>query len=129
MHPIFFNTDLGVIDTNKIEFSYLEIGHDVWIGQGVKITNKCEKIGNGSIIGAGSIVTKDVKPYSIVAGNPAVEIGMRFDQEVIELLEQSKWYELSKEYLEKYIDFVEDPKEFATKIIQDFERKNDVSKN
>lgn len=51
--------------------SSLEICDDVWIGAHVIITKGCSKIGRGSVIGAGSVVTHDVEEYSVVAGNPA----------------------------------------------------------
>lgn len=54
------------------------IGHDVWIGYGSTIMQGVN-IGNGAIIAAGSIVTKDVEPYSIYAGNPARKLRNRFD--------------------------------------------------
>lgn len=63
------------------------------------ITCGCHKIGRGAIIGAGSIVTKDVAPYTIVAGNPAKVIRKRFDEERIQQLELSKWWEKSPENL------------------------------
>ena len=72
-----------------------EIGNDVWVGQNVVILPGCKKVGNGAVIGAGSIVTHDVPPYSIVAGNPAKVIKMRFNDETIERLESSKWWEMS----------------------------------
>jgi acetyltransferase-like isoleucine patch superfamily enzyme len=56
------------------------IGDDVWIGYGATILCGVT-IGNGSIIAAGSIVTKDVEPYSIYAGNPARKITDRFDSD------------------------------------------------
>lgn len=55
----------------------IQIGEDVWIGAGTIILPKVSHIGKGAIIGAGSVVTKDVEDYSIVAGNPAKEIGKR----------------------------------------------------
>ena len=58
----------------------LEIGHDVWMGQQAIILPGCKKIGNGAIIGGGSIVTHDVPPYAIVVGNPARVIRYRFDE-------------------------------------------------
>lgn len=122
-HPLFFNTNLGGVKDNVIEFNKLVIGNDVWIGQDVKITNKCNFIGNGAIIGAGSIVTKDVEPYSIVAGNPATVKGKRFSNDIIELLEKSKWYSLSPKELLNYVELVDDPEKFAKKIIDDYERK------
>lgn len=63
------------------------IENDVWIGTS-SIILKGVKIGRGSIIGAGSIVTKDVLPYSIVGGNPAKHIKYRFTQSEIELHER-----------------------------------------
>jgi len=122
-HPLFFNTELEGIKDNVIEFNKLVIGNDVWVGQDVKITSKCNFIGNGAIIGAGSVVTKDVEPYSIVAGNPATIKGKRFSNDTIELLEKSKWYDLSPKELLNYIELVDKPEKFAKKIIEDYERK------
>ena len=75
---------------NESGFS-AEIGNDVWIGTNVIIIGKV-KIGDGSIIGAGSIVTKDVEPYSVVAGNPAKKIKDRYDTNVIAELLKIKWW-------------------------------------
>jgi acetyltransferase-like isoleucine patch superfamily enzyme len=62
--------------------SQIEIEDDVWIGYGSIIISGV-KIGKGAIIAAGSVVTKDVSQYSIVAGNPAKVIGKRFNDEQI----------------------------------------------
>jgi len=59
------------------ETSPLQIGNDVWICDNVIITPGCCYIGEGSIIAAGAVVTKDVEPYSIVGGNPAKLIRYR----------------------------------------------------
>jgi acetyltransferase-like isoleucine patch superfamily enzyme len=67
------------------------IGHDVWIGKDALILSGVT-IGNGAIIGAGAVVTKNVEPYSIVAGNPAKMIKKRFDQETIDTLETIQWW-------------------------------------
>ncbi|ASP28138.1 acetyltransferase [Spiroplasma corruscae] len=77
---------------NNKEYKDTIVGHDVWIGNNVMVLPGIE-IGNGSIIGAGSVVTKDVKPYSIVAGNPAKFIRMRIDDEKINYLENLKWWD------------------------------------
>ena len=53
------------------EFSPLVIGNDVWICDNVIITPSCCNIGDGSILAAGAVITKDVDPYTVVGGNPA----------------------------------------------------------
>ncbi len=70
------------------------IGNDVWIGQNAVILPGVH-IGDGAIIGANSVVGSDVEPYSKVVGNPAKGIGKRFDDEMIELLLQFKWWDKS----------------------------------
>lgn len=86
------------------------IEDDVWIGANSVILSGI-RIGRGSIIAAGSIVTKDVEPYSIVAGNPSKLIRKRFSDESISELEKTKWWEWSEDevkrnraFFEKYID-------------------------
>lgn len=59
------------------------IGDDVWIGYGAIVLSGVE-IGRGAVIGAGAVVTHDVKPYAIVGGNPARLIGLRFTQDEID---------------------------------------------
>lgn len=68
------------------------IGHDVLISLNAVIL-KGVRIGNGAVIGAGAVVTKDVEPYEIVGGVPAKHIGWRFDPETRERIEQSRWWE------------------------------------
>lgn len=68
------------------------IGNDVWIGQNVVILPGVH-IGDGAIIGANSVVGSDVEPYSKVVGNPAKMIGKRFDDEMIDLLLQFRWWD------------------------------------
>jgi acetyltransferase-like isoleucine patch superfamily enzyme len=63
------------------------IEDDVWIGYG-SIVLSGVKIGRGSIVAAGSVVTKDIEPYSIVAGNPAKLIRKRFTEDEIHLHEK-----------------------------------------
>ncbi len=105
-HPMqYFSTSLclysplyGEILTNRqIDMKHyqgLEIGNDVWMGTNAVILPSCNKVGNGAIIGAGSIVTHDVPPYAIVAGNPAKILRYRFDEETIEKLETTQWWNL-----------------------------------
>lgn len=70
----------------------IEIGHNVWIGGRVTILRGC-KIGDCSIIAAGSVVTKDVPAYSIVGGVPAKVIKYRYSDEQIERMEKLRWWE------------------------------------
>jgi len=62
-------------------FGSIEIGDDVWIGTGVIVLTNI-KIGQGAVIGAGSIVTRDVPEYAVVAGNPAKIIKYRTNQDI-----------------------------------------------
>jgi virginiamycin A acetyltransferase len=59
--------------------SRIEIGSDVWIGYGAIVLTGVS-VGRGAIVAAGSVVTRDVPDYAIVAGNPAREVGQRFDE-------------------------------------------------
>lgn len=68
------------------------IGNDVWIGHNVTFMPGVT-IGDGAIIATNSTVTKDVNPYSIVAGNPAVEIRKRFTDKTIKKLLKLKWWD------------------------------------
>ena len=68
------------------------IGNDVWIGQNAVILLGVN-IGDGAIIGANSVVGSDVKPYTIVVGNPARFLRKRFDDQLIELLLKFKWWD------------------------------------
>jgi phosphonate metabolism protein (transferase hexapeptide repeat family) len=68
------------------------IGHDVWIGHGAIILSG-RTIGAGAVIGAGAIVTKDVPDYSIVVGNPARVLRMRFSESAITALRNLQWWD------------------------------------
>lgn len=78
-------------DISFAEYAPIEIGHDVWIGARAIIMGGI-KIGDGAIIAAGAIVTKDIPPYSVVGGVPAKVIRYRFEAEKIEKLLKSQWW-------------------------------------
>lgn len=118
-HPAFFydtKNQLGwnLCENNGIKLVYdpyrkakdsdyiTEIGHDVWIGSHVLIMDGVT-IGTGAVVGAGAIVTKDVPPYAIVAGIPAKIIRFRHENEDIEILLKSKWWDKDPEALASYI--------------------------
>ena len=87
------------------------IGNDVWIGNNV-LVKAGVKISDGAVIGMGSVVTKDVGPYEIWAGNPAKLIKKRFDDETIEKLLKTQWWNLTDEEIEKYSELMNEPKKF-----------------
>ena len=68
------------------------LGHDVWIGAGVTLAMGIT-IGTGAVVAAGAIVTRDVPPYTLVAGNPATVRKHRFDPELRAALIASRWWE------------------------------------
>ena len=79
------------------------VGNDVWIGQNVTILPGVH-IGDGAIIGANSLVSKDVPPYCIVGGNPCREIRPRFDKKLTEYLLNLKWWDWDSEKIFKNMD-------------------------
>jgi acetyltransferase-like isoleucine patch superfamily enzyme len=93
------------IENCEISKGDVVIGNDVWICHGATILSGV-KIGDGAIIGARAVVTRDVSPYSIVAGNPAREIKKRFSDEDIEKLLQIKWWEWSEEKIKQNIEIL-----------------------
>lgn len=78
------------------------VGNDVWFGQNVTVLPGVH-IADGAIIGANSVVTKDVEPYSIVGGNPAKFIKYRFTAEEILLLEKLAWWDKGTDWISKHI--------------------------
>ena len=78
------------------------VGNDVWIGQNAVILPGVH-IGDGAIIGANSVVGRDIPPYTIVVGNPARETRKRFDDELIRLLLAFKWWDKSIEAINQLI--------------------------
>ena len=78
------------------------IGNDVWIGQNAVILPGVH-IGDGAIIGANSVVGSDIAPYTVVAGNPAKPLRKRFDNELIGLLLEFRWWNRSIEEIDALI--------------------------
>ena len=69
----------------------ITVGNDVWIGKNAFILSGVT-VGDGAAIGANAVVTKDVRPYAIVAGNPARELRRRFEDADVERLLQIAWW-------------------------------------
>ena len=95
LHPFFYEPSLGVVDKRNIDSTDLEIGHDTWIGANAIILPKVRTIGIGAVIAAGSVVTKSVPDFAIVAGNPAKLVRYRFCDDVCERIRLSRWWECS----------------------------------
>ena len=94
------------------------VGNDVWIGYNATFMPGV-KIGDGSIIGTNSLVTKDVGPYEIWGGNPARLICKRFPDDIIECLEKIQWWNWDIEKIEQNVDVL---------IGNDFERIRQLAK-
>ncbi|MBU1158563.1 MAG: CatB-related O-acetyltransferase [Candidatus Thermoplasmatota archaeon] len=91
------------------------IGNDVWIGVDALILSGVS-VGNGAVIGAGSVVTANVPPYAIVVGNPARIIGYRFSEDRIEKLLKIEWWNWSDEAIKAAdAEFYSDVDEFISK--------------
>jgi len=121
--PLFYNPALGykVID---IQRGKLNIGNDVWIGANVLILPNCRKIGNGAIIGAGTVITKDVDAFSIVVGNPGKVLGYRFSNDTINSLEKISWWDNSPDIIMKYHKYFDN----AGLFINEWRKENEYNK-
>lgn len=98
MHAFFYNSALGIVPSDTIlsdSENPLTIGHDVWIGDRVTILSGCASVGNGAVLAAGSVVTRDVPAYAIVGGVPARLLKDRFTEDEKARLEASKWWDKS----------------------------------
>lgn len=84
------------------------IGDDVWICFGATVLDGV-KVGQGAIIAAGSVVTKDVPPYSIVAGVPARVVSNRFENDLIESLARFDWSKVDYSFLDNNKDLITAP--------------------
>jgi len=98
---IFWESGLHLTGPPKTKGNVI-IGNDVWIGSEALILSGV-KIGDGAVVGARSLVAKDIEPYSIYAGNPARLIRKRFDDATIQKLLELEWWTLSDEKIEKII--------------------------
>lgn len=117
-HPAFFLKNIPLVKTYSTNDTFessklVEIGNDVWIGQNAIILDGI-KIGNGAIIAAGAIVSRNVEPYSIVGGVPAKHIKYRFDDLTISLLEKSEWWNYPEEWFENNGNMMRNSTEFIT---------------
>lgn len=119
--PMFFSLlkQTGTTFAKKQLFEELrdpiEIGHDCWIGQRAFIVGGV-KIGTGAVVLAGAVVTKDVPPYAIVGGVPAKVLKYRYDDDTIEFLLKSEWWNRPVDWLEANYELFSDIDEFKRAI-------------
>ena len=95
----------GFIDLSEYKGNVV-IGHACWFGDNVTVLSGV-KIGNGVVIGAGSIVTKDIPDFSVAAGAPAKVIKYRFSPEIIALMNHVGWWHWDKDKILLNRDFFE----------------------
>jgi virginiamycin A acetyltransferase len=127
-HPFFFNAALGLVPDN-ITGTSLTIEHDAWIGYGAVITPGCKRIGIGAVIGAASVVTKDVPDFAVVAGNPAKQLRFRFDELTRSRIQSSRWWELNLDALRPHQDDFTQPPGSTTRDHADLLRISDAASN
>ena len=82
---------------------WTHIGNDVWVGANAVVV-KGVRVGDGAIIGASAVVTRDVPPYAIVVGNPARVLRYRFSEEDIAFLLTLRWWDLDRARLQEMVD-------------------------
>ncbi|MDD3921045.1 MAG: CatB-related O-acetyltransferase [Eubacteriales bacterium] len=107
--PIFYEEwglDTADITTAWDNKGDIVIGNDVWIGYEAVILSGVT-IGDGAVIGARAVVTKDVPPYTIVGGVPAKPIRMRFPEEVVAALQKLQWWNWPRERIAKNIKAIQ----------------------
>jgi len=108
-HAFVYAPEFGFLGENAPVYNRFTddcvIGNDVWIGCHVVICRGVH-IGDGAVIGAGAVVTKDVAPYEIVAGVPARGIKKRFDDETIQRLLDLKWWDFPESLLKEKVELL-----------------------
>lgn len=91
-HPFAYNPACGLVDKEAIQRTRCIISDDVWVGHNAIILPSVTHVGRGAVLAAGSVVTKNVPSYAVVAGNPAKVIKYRFDPEIIAEIEKTEWW-------------------------------------
>lgn len=111
-----YRKEYGVVDFDaNLPQKRTTIGNDVWIGCDVTIIAGV-KVCDGAIIGAGAVVTKDIPPYEIWGGVPARKIASRFDKDIVDILEEIKWWTWSTDDIKKCLDLFNKELDYDTVV-------------
>ncbi len=100
-HAFFFNSALKCVQKDLVDYKPLKIGNDVWIGHGVIILPSVTEIGDGAVIGAGAVVSRNIPPYAVAVGHPVRVVKYRFAPETIQELLNEKWWDKDIEQLKQ----------------------------
>jgi len=111
--------DGGFVDHPGLSVERLHIGHDVWIGCNAIILSGLT-VGNGAVIAAGAVVTRDVPDYTIVAGVPARTIRLRCSESLASRLSALAWWEWPRDVLQENIGLFQEP--LDDRVIDELER-------
>lgn len=117
-HPFFMSPEFGNIVETKREMPQRKapvIGNDVWIGIN-SIVMRGVTIGDGAVIAANSVVTRDVPPYTIVGGAPAHHLKDRFPPDIVADLQNIRWWDWSDEELKSNVGYFLDTENFVKKF-------------
>lgn len=134
-HPFFFGSKNGFDipdgigiprDFSQQKYRASVIGNDVWIGANA-IIMRGVTIGDGAVIAAGAIVTKDVKPYEIVGGSPARKIRDRFSPDIVQKMLEINWWQFDISHFvgldsSDPLKFIEQPEKIENKKIASYKR-------
>lgn len=101
MYALDRSDDETFLSYRKSRVAY--VGHDTWIGHGAVVMSEV-KIGNGAVVGSGAVVTKDVAPYTIVVGVPAMPVRRRFTEDIAEKLEVIAWWNWDYDTIKSRLD-------------------------
>jgi len=118
--PVFYAPRRGWVKEakyNESEAGAAVIGNDVLISANAIVLTGV-KVGHGAVVGAGALVNKDVPPYAVVAGVPARILRYRFEEQMIQRLLDSQWWNADAALLRQCSDVAHDPENFLNKLDQ-----------